>query len=79
LIERQLESAGSRIHAEGDGAPAVVVGVGQFPAADHFLGGVEHGRRWLRLRVPAADRNREQGEKERAAHLVSDLLKAPDL
>ena len=49
-IEFELEAAGRRVGLEVDGAALVARGVGDFPGADHRLGGLAQRRGRLRAR-----------------------------
>src|SRR4029077_17243716 len=75
-IEFDLEAAWAAVAFEGGGAGAVAIGIGEFPVADHPLGGVaERGRRLCEGDASHADRyqsNRSTGH----GHTIASVLPA---
>src|SRR5262249_25880925 len=67
FIELELEAAGARIELEVDRAGLVACGVGNFPGADHLLGGVVRRRR-LRAGADGGQRKRDHGETNASRH-----------
>src|SRR5262249_43682385 len=67
FIELELEAACARIELEGNRASLVARGVGNFPRADHLLGGVARRRR-LRAGADGGQRKRDHGETSTGGH-----------
>src|SRR5262249_46456775 len=67
FIKLELEAARGRIELEGKRAGLVARGVGNFPGADHLLGGVA-GRRRLRAGTRGGQRKRNHSKTRASRH-----------
>src|SRR5262249_18995758 len=67
FVELELEAAGGGIELEGDRAGLVARGVGNFPGADHVLGGVAR-RRCVRAGAGGGQRKRDHSNTRASRH-----------